>query len=305
MAFSDRVALVTGGGGFIGQALIARLLDDGWTIRNLDFIAGQIGHPSLSHWQGSFLNRDLLREAMVGVECVFHLASTHFPREANLHPRADAEGGIVGTVAVAETAAEMGVRRMVFASSGGTVYGPLTQVPVPEDHPTRPITAYGISKLAGEHYVRFFDARGVSTVSLRVANPYGPGQNISKAQGALTTFCHHAAFGLPIEIWGDGSVVRDFVHVDDVARAFALAADAPVRGTEINVGSGRGASLNELLDLIRAVTGRDPDVTYHPARAFDVPRSVLSIDRAQAALGWTPQVELRDGIAGMMQSFAT
>lgn len=305
MQFAERTALVTGGSGFIGQPLVGRLLSAGWTIHNLDFVPGHIVHPKLIHWPGSFLDSGLLHEAMVGVDTVWHLASTHFPREADQEPRADVEGAVLGTLLIAETAQLLGARRVIYASSGGTVYGRLTSVPVSEDHPTRPITAYGISKLACEHYLRFFDRRGLSTLSLRIANPYGPGQNIAKAQGALTTFCHQAATGQPITIWGDGTVERDFVHVDDVARALVLAADADIRGTEINIGSGQGASLNRLLDLIREVHEGEPlDVTYQAARSFDVPRSVLCIKRARELLGWRPQVALSDGIAQMMDAFA-
>ncbi|MFD1880318.1 NAD-dependent epimerase/dehydratase family protein [Paracoccus pacificus] len=299
----EKIVLVTGGGGFIGQALLPQLVAEGWQVRNLDFIPGLFEHPAVSHWQGSFTNGDLLHESMNGVDCILHLASTHFPREANAHPDADAASGILGIIAMAQMAEDRGVGRIVLASSGGTVYGSPEQVPIVETHPTRPITAYGISKLAAEHYLRFFDTRGIRTLSLRIANPYGPGQNIRKAQGALTTFCHHAAKGLPIEIWGDGSVERDFIHVDDVARALVLAADAEAHGTEINIGSGQGLSLNLLLDLIRE-NGFKPDVVYQPARSFDVPRNVLAIDRARELLGWTPQVRIETGIAQMLQAFS-
>lgn len=301
---AGRIALVTGGGGFIGQALIGDLLTAGWQVRNLDFVSGQIEHPDLSHWQGSFLSSELLHEAMVGVDCIFHLATTHFPREANANPHEDADGSILGVIKIAEMALRFGVRRMVFASSGGTVYGPLKQVPVSEDHPTRPITAYGISKMAAEHYLRFFDGRGLETVSMRIANPYGPGQNINKALGALTTFCHNAATGKEISIWGDGRVERDFVHITDVARALVLAADCDAHGCEINIGLGRGASLNELLALIEKATGTAPKVRYFPARSFDVPRSVLCISRAAQLLGWRPSITLEDGVAQMMRALS-
>lgn len=303
-----RLALVTGGGGFIGQSLVRRLAGTGWAVRNLDFVPTRLAHPEVTHWAGSFLQADLLREAMVGVDTVFHLAATNFAREANARPLSDCQENVAGTLALADAAVDAGVRRIVFSSSGGTVYGPAQTVPITEDHPTCPITAYGISKLACEHYLRFYDGRGdkreLTTVTLRLANPYGPNQNIGKAQGALTTFCHHAATGQPIVIWGDGTVERDFIHVEDVARALAAAADASARGTEINIGSGRGTSLNQILSGIRKVLGRPLDVEYQPGRGFDVPRSILCTRRAARLLDWHPEIDLESGIRELLEHFA-
>lgn len=304
----ERLALVTGGGGFIGQTLVRHLVGLGWSVRNLDFVPGRQAFPGVSHWAGSFLQADLLREALVGVDTVFHLAATNFPREADAHPRSDCRENVVGTVALADAALDAGVRRIVFSSSGGTVYGRARTVPVTEDHPTCPINAYGVSKLACEHYLRLYDGRGsareLTTLTLRVANPYGPHQNIEKAQGALTTFCHHAATGRPITIWGDGTVERDFIHVEDVARALAMAADARARGTEINIASGRGTSLNEILAAIRRVLGHPIEVRYQPARAIDVPRSVLSIERASRLLDWRPEIGLEQGVRELLARFS-
>ena len=303
---NERVALVTGGGGFIGQALLGRLLGDGWTVRNLDFVAGQIADPRLTHWGGSFLQRELLAEAMVGVDTVFHLAATKFPREADRDPLVDAQENIIGTVMMLDRAVEAEVRRVVFASSGGTVYGPPERLPVDEDHPTRPMSAYGVSKLACEQYLRLYDGRGkrpLSTLALRIANPYGPRQNIDKAHGAVTTFCHHAAQGRPITIWGDGSVERDFVHIDDVSRALVMAADAEVHGIQVNIGAGSGTTLNYILDMIERVRGARPEVTFEAARGFDVPRNVLDSRRAQDVLGWQPQVPLQQGVAELLTAF--
>ena len=303
----DRIALVTGGGGFIGQSLVGRLLAGGWTVRNLDFVAGQIADPRLTHWAGSFLQRPLLAEAMVGVDTVFHLAATKFPREADRDPLVDAQENIIGTVMMLDQAVEAEVRRVVFASSGGTVYGRPERLPVDEDHPTRPMSAYGVSKLACEQYLRLYDGRGarpLSTLSLRLANPYGPRQNIDKAHGAVTTFCHHAAQGRPITIWGDGSVERDFVHIDDVSRALVMAADADAHGTQVNIGAGRGTTLNDILDMIERVRGARPEVTFEASRGFDVPRNVLVSRRAEALLDWRAEVPLQQGVAELLSAFA-
>lgn len=300
---SKRPVLITGGGGFIGQSVIARLLPVSVEVRNVDFIPGRIAAPNLNHWLGSFLDPTRMREALIGVDTVYHIAATRFPREANRDPLEDARENIIGTLALLDLAVESGVRRVVFCSSGGTVYGPTDRVPIPEDHPTNPVSAYGITKLAIEKYLRLYHSlHGLSTLSLRVANPYGPGQNISKAQGALTTFCHKAVADDEIEIWGDGSVERDFVHIDDVARALVMAGHSDVSGTELNIGSGQGTSLNTLIALIEAALDRPVRHRYLPGRDFDVPRNHLDISRARTLLGWYPEIGLPEGIARMLNS---
>lgn len=293
--------LVTGGGGFIGSHLVGGLLATGAEVGNLDFIPGRHSHSRLIHWPGSFLDPSLLREALVGVDTVYHLAATNFPRESNRDPRRDAEENLIGTLGLLDMAVSAGVGRVVFCSSGGTIYGPTDAVPITEDHPTSPISAYGIVKLSIEKYLRLYAAQtGIGTLSLRLSNPYGPYQNIRKAQGALTTFCHRALLDEMIEIWGDGTVERDFIYIDDVTRAMLLAGTSPLSGTEINIGSGQGTSLNTLLTEIEAVLGRPVRRRYLDGRAFDVPRNHLDIGRAATALGWQPGVGLRDGIRRLL-----
>lgn len=297
--------VITGGGGFIGSALTRHLLAQGIAVNNLDYIPNKFAHPSLQHFQGSFLDHGLTREALAGVDCVFHLAATTFTREANANPARDAEENILGTLKLLQIATESEVGKMVFCSSGGTVYGPAADVPISEETPTYPVSAYGISKLACEKYMRLYDAENASgvgngkmrTVSLRVANPYGFEQNIGKAQGALVTFCHRALLGQPIVIWGDGSVERDYIDVRDVAEALYLAAARrDVAGCEINIGSGKGVSLNRLVDVITQITGTRPEVDYHASRSFDVPRNYLDISLAQDLLGWQPGIDLLSGM---------
>lgn len=302
--------LVIGGSGFIGSYLVEALLASGRQVRVLDFGPGRVRHDNLTHWAGSFLQQEILQEAMTGVGTIYHLANSAMPREANRDPRRDCAENVVGSLGILDLAVSRGVRRLVFASSGGTVYGPTAEVPIPEDHPTRPITAYGIGKLSIEKYLRLYDGRGeaesLSTVSLRIANPYGPYQNIAKAQGALTTFCAHAVSGKTIQIWGDGSIERDFIHVSDVARALMLAGDhttEEARATEINIGAGEGTSLNTLLDLIEKILDRRVVREYLPGRDFDVARNFLNIERARSKLGWAPQVSLQDGVAELLAHF--
>lgn len=305
-----RNVLITGGGGFIGTALTRNLLAQNCRVSNLDYLANRFDHPLLTHFQGSFLDHGIVREAIAGADCLFHLAATSFAREANADPARDAEENILGTIRLLRIAAEMDVRRVVFCSSGGTVYGSTDRMPISEDASTNPISAYGISKLACEKYMRLFNTAGgaglgngrLSTISLRVANPYGAGQNIHKAQGALATFCHHAIKGQAIQIWGDGSVERDYIDVRDVAAALALAAErCDVSGCEINIGSGMGISLNQLIHMISECLGRPPEVVYQPGRSFDVQKNYLDIRLARERLGWAPQISLQQGIAELLE----
>lgn len=301
---SKAKVLVIGGSGFIGRNLIHALSGRVAEIRNLDVVPHRSTEDHATHWPGSFLQTEILREAMTGVDLVYHLAATAMPRKSNQNPQRDCRENVVGTLSVLDTAVALNIRRLVFTSSGGTVYGPTDNVPIEEGHPTNPITAYGISKLACEKYLRLYDGKGrLSTLSLRVANPYGPFQNLAKAQGALTTFCHQAISEEPITIWGDGSVQRDFVHIRDVAEALVLAGAAEISGMEINIGSGQGRSLNDLLEVIGRSLGRDIPRSYEAGRSFDVARNYLDITRARELLGWTPEVALEDGIAELLAYF--
>lgn len=296
--------LVTGGRGFLGRHLVAALLRAGHVVHNLDFHDFGFSHPRLAHWAGSFTDEATLRAALTGVDAVFHLAATGFVREASHDPHRDCADNIAGTLRLIDLAAQAGVRRIVYASSGGTVYGPAIEVPLSENHPTNPITPYGISKLACEKYLRYFDGAGrIETLSLRIANPYGPGQSLAKAQGALTTFCKRAVDGEVIEIWGDGTVERDFIAVADVTRAFLAALSAPAHGVEINVGSGQGTSLNAILRQIERALGRPVARRHLEGRAFDVPRNHLCIARAERLMGWRPEVPLSRGIAELIHHF--
>lgn len=296
-----RRVLVTGGSGFIGGHLVGALLQTGAEVRNADFVQGRHVHPRLSHWAGSFLDASFLREALVGTDCVYHLAATNFPRESNRDPRRDAEENIIGSLRLLDEAVEAGVRRFVFCSSGGTVYGPARQVLIGEEHPTNPTSAYGVAKLAVEKYLRLYTVRErIQTLSVRVANPFGPHQNIRKAQGAVTTFCHRAILDEVIDVWGDGSVERDFVYIDDVVDGLVRAGSSPVSGAEINIGSGRATSLLAILAEIEAVLKRPVRRRFLDARSFDVPSNYLDISRARQLLGWSPKVTLPDGIRGLI-----
>jgi UDP-glucose 4-epimerase len=293
-------SLVLGGNGFIGVHLVGRLVEDGHAVRIYDRSPNRFRaiERGAEYVEGELGNHGLVREAVEGAEVVYHLVSTTLPKTSNDDPIYDVRSNLVDTVQLLEACVEAGVRKVIFASSGGTVYGPPESTPIPEDHPTDPITSYGIVKLAVEKYLGLFHhLHGLDYNVLRISNPYGPCQNPEGQQGAITVFLHRLYTGQTIKIWGDGQVVRDYLYVSDLVDALVLAAEAVSRHRVFNIGSGRGASLNELIEHISGVVGERPAVEYLPARSLDVPVSVLSIRRARKELDWGPQTELGEGIA--------
>jgi UDP-glucose 4-epimerase len=238
---------------------------------------------------------------------VVHLAWTTLPAASNRDPRADAADNIGGSLVLLEACRDAGVRRVVFASSGGTVYGPAARLPLAEEHPTQPLCAYGISKLAVEKYVALFHhLHGLEYFVLRPGNAYGPGQDPARGQSAPTVFTHRILAGEPVVIWGDGSTVRDYLHVDDLVEAIArvLASPTPATGPRVfNVGTGRGTSLRELVELCGKVLGKTPRVEFAPARSLDVPANVLDARRLGQVTGWSARVSLPEGIESLARAW--
>lgn len=238
-----------------------------------------------------------ISRAIEGTDAILHLVSTTLPKTSNDDPIYDVQSNLVGSLQMLNAMVALNIKDIVFISSGGTIYGDPIYVPLDESHPTNPNVSYGITKLAIEKYLLMYRRQhGLRPRILRVANPYGERQRIETAQGAVGVFLHRALHDLPIEIWGDGSVVRDYLHVSDVANAFA--ASLCYRGSEsvFNISSGTGTSLNELLTILESVLGKAIERRYLPGRSFDVPISVLDNALAQRELGWQPKLSLYEGI---------
>lgn len=296
-------SLVLGGRGFIGTHLIDALLGQGHVVRCFDrpnVVAlgdSHAKHPSFELYEGNFTSEADISEALQDCDVCYHLVSTTLPKSSNADPVFDVESNLVGTIRLLTLALKAGVKKVIFVSSGGTVYGEPTQVPIPETHATDPVCSYGIAKLAIEKYLALFHRlHGLDYTVLRLANPFGEGQRTHANQGAVAVFLGKVLRDEPIEIWGDGSVVRDYIHVADVVQAL-LASLEPSRQEHVfNIGSGRGHSLNEVLDTIEKITGRVANRQYLPGRGFDVPLSVLNIDRAKNTLGWVPTVSFEQGV---------
>lgn len=291
--------LVTGGCGFIGSHVVDSLLSWGYRVRVFDRQAERFRAPinGVEYQFGNFNDRMAVIDALSGIDAVMHLVSTTFPGTADLDPRTDVLDNLGGTLSLLDAMVSLGMSRIVFMSSGGTVYGPPDTVPIPESHPLRPISSYGIVKCAIEHYLEMYRrTRGLLPVSIRAANPYGPRQGHAGVQGVITTFLNRALANEQIDIWGDGSVIRDYLHVTDLAELCVMALGSDRTGA-YNAGSGTGTSLNTIIDTIGAVTGKRLDPVYKPGRTIDVQHSVLDIVRAETDFGWSCKVPLHDGIA--------
>lgn len=299
-----RVA-VLGGSGYIGRHLVPVLAEAGAEVTVLSRGAIQqlfLATKGVRCIEGSFLDEVSLRSALVDAQCVVHLVSCTNPKSSNENRAYDAEANIVGSVRLLDACVSANVRRIVFASSGGTIYGVNSAERIAEDAPTNPICAYGISKLAIEKYLDLYRCHfGLEYCALRVSNPYGGDQTRAAASGVgvIAAFFDRVRQSQPIDVWGDGQVVRDYVHVADVVGAITGAVRGNAVNAAVNIGTGVGTSLTELIEAIGDVVGKRPIVRYSAARAVDVPRNVLDVTRALSLLNWRPTVSLALGLAMM------
>jgi UDP-glucose 4-epimerase len=294
--------VILGGSGFIGFHLAEDLLAAGYAVtlfdrpntqwKNIQHLTGK-----LSFVEGDVMNADDLERAIQGQDIVFHLVSTTLPQTSLQNPIYDIETNVIGTICLIEKILHHGIKKIVFISSGGTVYGIPQSVPIHETHSLNPISAYGLSKVMIEKYLYLYHhLSGLDYTVLRFANPYGEQQGVRQGQGVIRAWIEKAFCNEPVEIWGDGSVVRDYLYIKDAVKTIRLAAEQTTQDKVFNVGSGIGHSLLEIKSSIEQVTGCSLTVVYKDARLFDVPKNVLDISRIKEQLHWQPETSLFAGI---------
>lgn len=294
--------LVLGAGGFLGQALSAALCDRGAVVQGYGRISDldKTRNARVIWTNGLFSDLSALARVVDGQEIVFHTLSSTIPESANREPAEDLLANVFSTIKLLDLCRFGSVRKVIFASSGGTVYGMPVVIPTPETASTDPISAYGISKLAIEKYLALYHrVHGLNYQVLRIANPYGPGQSPFKKQGVVAALLHRALSGQPLEIWGTGDVTRDFVHVDDVSNAFLHALHYTGEHRIMNVGSGQGRSVNQIVnDLHDILNLQDIEITRKSGRAVDVPISILDTELIRRVTSWRPRVSWTSGLRG-------
>ncbi|MFG1350019.1 NAD-dependent epimerase/dehydratase family protein [Xanthobacter autotrophicus] len=291
-------SLIVGASGLIGRRLSERLArGGGGVIATARRMTGLYSHPRVRWKAIDLATFDGWDKVFEEVDTVYHLAWSTIPASADPDPARDILENVVGTVRMLEAARRASGLRIVFASSGGSVYGAPECLPVSEAHPTRPVSAYGISKLMVEHYLEKYRALyGLDGVALRISNCYGARQQAQKGLGAVTLFARAGLRREPLKLFGTGDVVRDYIHVDDVVDAMIAAGERRNVTGPINIGSGVGYSVREVIARLEAALDHRFDVHQAPPRMFDVSASVLDVTRAQDRLGWTPTISLDLGI---------
>jgi UDP-glucose 4-epimerase len=293
--------LVTGGAGFIGSHVVDRCLEAGHTVTVVDDLSsGRREHvqPAASFHPVDIRSsplRDVFRAE--SPEAVIHLAAQASVGRSVADPLLDAEINVLGSVNLLERCREGAVRRIVYVSTGGAGYGDTEVIPTPEDHPSRPISPYGVSKVAAELYLGCWEAlHGLSGIVLRLANIYGPRQSPHGEAGVVAIFTERLLRGEPCVINGDGLQTRDFVYVSDVADAALLALETPAATGPVNIGTGIETSVVTLFARLRAAAGGRGEARHAPAKPGEQRRSLLDPSRARRLLGWSPRVTLDEGL---------
>ena len=293
--------LVLGGSGFLGSHIVDKFLAEKHDVVVYDLYPERFRRSpvGITFVTGDFGNVGALDELIATrFDAVIHCVSTTTPKSSNESPEFDIQSNVIGTLYLLDICVKHGVGKLVFMSSGGTVYGDIGNLEtVDESHAVRPICSYGVSKLTIEHYLDVYrHLRGLDYVALRLSNPYGERQSPLRALGALTVFLHRTLKRQSVEVWGDGSVTRDFIYVGDVANAVYLATVKAVSGV-FNVGTGAGLNLRDILSQIAVAAGQEPTVSWLPSRSFDVPRIVLDSGKLRAATNWRVITGFEEGVA--------
>ncbi|MCB9822869.1 NAD-dependent epimerase/dehydratase family protein [Candidatus Nomurabacteria bacterium] len=292
--------LVLGANGFIGSHIVDRLVDDGHLVRAFDRYDSQntifIDSENIERFSGDFLNKKDIEQALEGIDYVFHFISTTNPASAENNPLIDVDTNIKHSILLFQACIKMNIKRLIFASTGGAIYGEGANPHIEVDTPL-PVSPYAIGKLTIEHYLRYFRVKhGLDSVVLRISNPYGERQPFRRKQGVIPIFLENIAAGKSLPVMGDGTMVRDYIYVKDVANMTVNLFNKKVLHDTYNIGSGKGESLNELIDIIGKITNKEITIEHHPVPSTFVDHVVLNTNRYTKEFGPTNMTNLSEGI---------
>ncbi len=289
--------LLVGGGGFLGLALAGKLVELGYSVHVLSHHTPAHTLPNVQFHFGGQDDAKLLQAILPQCNTVIHLACATTPSVSAKNPAMEAALNIGPALEFLGILQEQDIKRLIYISSGGTVYGNPDYLPVDEDHPLRPLSYHGAGKLTVESFMRAFGASSDRYVSvLRPSNIYGPNQPLRSGFGVIRSMLSHLQAGTVMEIWGEGNTVRDFLYIDDMVDACCRLIDTPDNNEIYNVGFGAGYSLNQLVEIVSRVCEHDLQIVYSPERQVDVKGIVLDASRLKNILGWHPRVSLDEGV---------
>lgn len=295
--------LVVGGNGFIGSHLSERLLREGYEVAVLDRFKSGVNNlweisGQIEIFRGSYLDQELLRTAMEGMDYVFHYASSTTPATSIADPVYEIESNLLGSVRLLQIARDEGVKKVIFPSSGGTIYGEPKRLPVREEDCALPSNPYAISKWAVERYLHHFhELYGLDYLILRYSNPYGERQSPYGKQGVIPIFLNRIKHNQRPVIYGDGSMVRDYIYINDIIEATSILFESAIKDKVFNVGSGIGVSLNEIIKTMYSILGEEirPIYEINSSRTY-VTSIVLDIAKIETKTGWKPSTSIEEGI---------
>lgn len=294
---SEKKILVIGGSGFMGRNLIFKLIEEGYKVKLLDLIKPNWLNNKIEFIEGNFLHEHIVDEAIHNCFAIYHLASTTLPKTSNEDPVFDINTNLAGTIQILQKCITYKTKKIIFTSSGGTIYGIPDELPTTEKSSTNPICSYGIVKLAIEKYLKLYHKLyGMDTCSLRISNPYGYFQRHDKGQGVISVFCKSFSTGKAIEIWGKGNIKKDFIYIDDLMEAMIKPLEIECNGEEINIGGGESFCLNEIINFLQNYTKKEIKINYLPSKNFDVQHTLLDISKAKDILHWEPKTDFYDGL---------
>jgi len=302
--------LVTGGAGFIGSHVVEGLIKEGFSpivVDNLSTGKTENLNPKALFYQQDIEDEEMMERIFMLHKpvYVFHLAAQSSVSISVRNPVEDARTNILGTLVLLQKSVKYGVKKFIFSSTGGAIYGDNVNIPTSEEELPNPISPYGIAKLSVERYLDFFSKEyNLDYVSLRYSNVYGPRQDPYGEAGVVAIFTNKMLRGEKVTIFGDGEYIRDYIYVDDVVRANILSVEKG-KNMVLNIGTGRGTTVNDLFKMLKNIIGYTGEPVYAPPRKGDVRKSVLDCSKAKQILGWEPKVSLEEGLRRTVEYFKT
>lgn len=298
--------LILGGTGFVGSNLCHNLLQRGHKVRILDRTIKNIDSNSsdIEFYEADFIQIHDFKPFLQGIDIVYHLISTTVPSTSNINKVYDISSNVCSTLHLLDDIIQTNVKKIIFLSSGGTVYGQTEKSPISEEHPTNPVCSYGIQKLTIEKYLYYYHHEyGLEYQIIRLGNPYGRGQNGKNGQGVIPIFIRKIMQDEEIQIWGDGLTTRDYIYINDATQALSLFTEYTGNQKILNLGSGQGSNLIDIVNVIAEELNKKPEIRFLRPRSIDVKSNVLDITKIKYELNWNPEINLRSGIKLYLEQY--